>query len=398
MQDQAGLLNSDNGMSLPVVETAASAVAAREKAEVEARYIIAFKRPRDMDEVRARLLRECERPGFAAVAKYAKPVGGQKIVGLSIRFAEAALRCMTNVMPQVLIVFDDSTRRILRVSVTDLEANVTYGQDLILEKTVERRNVKEGTTVVGERTNTGGNKVYIVEATEDELANKANAAISKAVRNHGLRLLPGDILDECSRKIDQTQRDRAAKDPNAEKKELLDAFASINIMPARLKEYLGHPVEEIVEAELVDLRQVYQAIRDGETTWGAVMEAKAGGGDVSGEQRTRLRPVRKEPEGGQSQAAAADGSASSSSGEQPKQEPAASEPKAQPAAEQKSAPSGGGSFDGKRMSEIYAAMPGYNRKHGEGAAAAELGERYNVDSLTKLTPEQADQFLKILKA
>lgn len=111
---------SDTGLTsisaeLPAtVETAASAVAAREKAAIEARYVMALKRPRDMDEVRVRLLKECDRPGFAEVAKYEKPVAGQKIVGLSVRFAEAAIRLAGNILTQVLIVFDDRERRIPR--------------------------------------------------------------------------------------------------------------------------------------------------------------------------------------------------------------------------------------------------------------------------------------------
>jgi hypothetical protein len=75
-----------------------------------------------MVSARRRLIfKECQRPGFADVAMYAKPVGKQRIRGLSIRFAEAAIRHFTNVLTQVAVVFDDERRRILHVSVIDLE-------------------------------------------------------------------------------------------------------------------------------------------------------------------------------------------------------------------------------------------------------------------------------------
>ncbi len=84
-------------------ETAATSVAAAAKASIEAAYIMAMRRPRDIDQVRVRLLKACLRPGFAEAARYRRPVGreqnpdtgewGQKIAeGLSIRFAEEAFR------------------------------------------------------------------------------------------------------------------------------------------------------------------------------------------------------------------------------------------------------------------------------------------------------------------
>src|SRR5690606_29143084 len=61
-----------------VHETAATSIAAAAKAAIEARYILALKRPRDWDTVRTRLLKECDRPGFADAAIYRKPVGKKK--------------------------------------------------------------------------------------------------------------------------------------------------------------------------------------------------------------------------------------------------------------------------------------------------------------------------------
>lgn len=382
MAEAARSLVDDRGPGGAVVETAASAVAAREKAEVEARYVMALRRPRDMDEVRVRLLKECERPGFAEVAKYEKPVGGQKIVGLSIRFAEAALRCMTNVMPQVLIVFDDSERRILRVSVTDLENNLTYGQDVILEKTVERRKVKDGQTVIGDRVNSSGDRVFIVLATEDELMTKMNAAISKVLRNHGLRLIPGDILDECSARIDKTFANKAAQDPEGEKKKVVDSFAAIGVMPTRIAEYLGHAIEQIVPAELAELRRIYQSIRDGETTWSSVMEAK--GGEAGGDGRPK--PVRKAPEAGAAPAAGTPG---------PEPAPTApADPPPAPAAK----PDGGAKPKMETVSKLYELAPRYNRKHGDGSFARDMNELYGVDAPSKLTGEQASEFLAKMEA
>jgi hypothetical protein len=253
-------------------ETAATAVAARMKAEVEAAYIMAMRRPRDFEDVRSRLLKDCRRPSFAAVAKYRKPIGNG-IVGPSIRFAEAALRCMGNVRAETVVVYDDERKRILRVCVTDLEANISYPLEITIEKVVERHKT-DGRAVVGERVNSEGKKVYQVLATDDEILNKQNALVSKALRTSGLRLLPGDILDEAMQQVDRTKKDQAAKDPDAEKRSLVDAFSAIGVSATDLSDYLGHSLDRVTPAELVELREVFVSVRDGEATWEAVMESK----------------------------------------------------------------------------------------------------------------------------
>jgi hypothetical protein len=264
---------------LAVADTASTAVAAQAKALVEARYIMAIRRPRDMDVVRERMLKECCRPSFAAVARYVKPVGQDRAKwpsGPSIRFAEAAVRNMGNVTVETMTVYDDREKRIVRVMVTDLEANVPYSQDITIAKTIERRKKKDGDVVISTRTNSYGDTVYILEATDDDIINKQQALISKAIRTQGLRLIPGDIIDECMDQVLVTQRNTDAEDPDAAKRKLFDAFSTLGVRAEQLKEYLGHDAASLAPKELADLRALYAAIRDGEATWREVMDAKTG--------------------------------------------------------------------------------------------------------------------------
>lgn len=251
-------------------ETASSARAAQARSIVEARYVMAYQRPRDLDAVREALLKECKRPSFAKVARYLKPIG-KGVSGPSIRFAEAAVRAMTNIAVETSTSWDDDEKRILNVSVTDLETNLAYGQDITIRKAVERKQPKEGTVILGSRLNSYGEMVYLVPATEDEILNTQNAQISKAVRNLGLRLIPGDIVDECQRAVIETLNAHDAKDPDAAKREVFDAFAKLGVKTGQLKRYLGHAADTLNPAELADLRAVYAAVRDGEATWKEVM-------------------------------------------------------------------------------------------------------------------------------
>lgn len=254
-------------------ETATAAVEAQARAAVEARYVLALRRPRDMEEVRVRILNECKRPGFADSAIYRLPRGGKSIEGLTIRFAEAALRCMTNVMAESSVIYEDAQKRIVQVTLTDVENNVTFPSQVVIDKTIERRDSR-GRTVISERTNSTGETVYLVAATEDELLMKQNALVSKALRTNGLRLIPGDILDKAEEMIRKTMRDAAAQDPDKEKRDIIDAFAGIGVGPKELAVLIGHSLDRVQPAEIVELKQVYRSIRDGEATMEQILGSK----------------------------------------------------------------------------------------------------------------------------
>jgi len=276
---------------VPYAETAARAVAEREKAAVQARYIVAHQNRRNIEQFRVELKKECQRPGFAAVARYSKPQGNTRIEGPSIRFVEAALRCYRNIFPEVSTVYDDDRMRICRVVVVDLEANTGYATEVQIQKTVERRGFEnkktgeieppKGREVLGERVNTYGDPVYICVATDDEVITKQNALISKAIRTQGLRLLPGDIVEEMQQIIvgalkgefeDANKREAAIK-------AVIDGFAKLKIQPIDIEAWAGKPIDRISTKEWNDLREIGQSIRDGESTWDDEMREKNPSGE-----------------------------------------------------------------------------------------------------------------------
>lgn len=255
-------------------ETTAVAVAATARALVEARYVMALQRPRDIDQVRVDILKHCKRPRFAEKAKWRRPVGdGKSAEGPSIRFTEAAALCMGNIDNSVAIVFDDQLKRIVRVAVTDLEKNVPYQADVTVEKTVERKSLKPGQVPLGSRINSYGQRVFVVEADEGALLVKQNAQVSKALRVLQLRVIPADLVEEAMDAVHETLKAEDRADPEAAKKKLIDSFTDVGVTPDRLKAFLGHPVAEITPAERDNLRAIYTAIKDGETTWAEVVDA-----------------------------------------------------------------------------------------------------------------------------
>lgn len=263
-------------------ETTATAAAAQVRAQMEFHYLMALRAPRDLEEVELRLLKECDRPAFAREALYNKPIG-KGVMGLSIRFAEKALMCMRNMASDTIVTFDDDQKRIVRQVVTDFESNVTFSKDVTINKTVERRQVKEGQEIISRRMNSRGEMVHLVAATEDDLLNKEGALISKAMRTNVLRVLPGDIQARCREKILKILRDQHAQDPEGRKKAMLAAFYELGVKPKDISEVLGHDLDSPITAdEFINLQALHNAIKDGETNIREAIEfGKAQRGDAS---------------------------------------------------------------------------------------------------------------------
>lgn len=258
--------------AMPALYTSPAAVAAAEtaKAEVQAAFVMAMHRPRSAEQARQNILKLCKKPDFAESVEYSKPVGNTKITGLSVRFAEQALREWGNVRTTQRVTYEDDTVRRIMVKVLDLENNAEFSREISVSKTVERKNGK-GREVLSERKNSYGDTVYIVAATDDEVATKEAAAVAKVIRNEGLRLLPPDLKEEALETARKTLRDRDAQDPDTAMRKITDGFAALGVTVAMLEKFLGHPVAQSSPAEIEDMRKMYRSIKDGESRWSDYM-------------------------------------------------------------------------------------------------------------------------------
>jgi hypothetical protein len=200
---------------------------------------------------------------------------------------------MKNVLVETSMTFEDDSKEIHCVSVTDLESNLTYPLDVRVSKTVERSKPADDGSYIAVRKNSYGKMVYTVPANDDDLLNKRGALISKAVRTLGLRIIPGDLQDEAEEIIKAVRMNEAARDPGAERKRIADAFAEIGVKVEDLTKYLGHSLDACSPTELVDLRGIYGAIKDGEATWKQVVENKAeqGGESATAESATAAKVI-----------------------------------------------------------------------------------------------------------
>lgn len=278
-------------------ETSAQAQGAKLAMQVQARYAIAARNPRDVMAARTRLLHECDRYRFAEIARYARPQGRvfnratqqweENIIrGPSVRFAESAQRAFGNMSVDVWTTYDDELKRAVRVEVTDYESNITLSKEVTVEKTVERKKLKtddKGATIppIGSRPNSYGDTVYLYPATDDEVRVKEEALVSKVRRNLIIQQIPRDIVDDAMDRVEQVLARGIKDDPDAERKRLADAFAGIGIQPDQLADYLGQPIASVAPADLVNLRAVFVAIKDGDVRWADLIAMRAAeGADV----------------------------------------------------------------------------------------------------------------------
>jgi hypothetical protein len=252
-----------------------------------------MKRPRNWMNVRAQILAACERPVFAEKAEYQKPMGGSKISGPSIRFAETVIQAAGNIKTSATVIYDDENIRKVHVQVIDLENNISYGKEITLQKTVERKQLKQGQEPISTRLNSYGQMVYIVPATEDELLVKQAAQESKIIRTCGLRMIPQDIVEEAMEVARNTRKKNI--DPKAETNKILDAFAKMGVKPSDIASYLKKPIEQIVAADIDDLRQIYTALKDGDARWADFLEdAEIVDGNVKEDANAKLARLKKE--------------------------------------------------------------------------------------------------------
>lgn len=279
------------------VETAGMALATRAEAMVKARVALAVSNPRDWMTVRERMLKDCERPLFAEKAMYRLKRGDTFINGISIRGAEALARHMGNLVVESPIIAEDATKRLIEVTVTDLETNFTETQQVVVTRTVERKSyqgqVPKGlhpSQILGERLNSYGDRIFIVEATDDEFNIKTNAAVSKVRRNKILEMIPADIradVEEAAQRVYAKTVAGEYKDPSAWTKKLFDAFATLKVTAAQLRAYVqaahGVTVEQMTEKQLQEVRDVYGAINQGETTFQREYELVAADAAEEGE-------------------------------------------------------------------------------------------------------------------
>lgn len=245
--------------STELAPTSAAAVAQH---EIQSSFIIARQFPRNEQLAFRRMADACEFLSFAEKAYYRYPRGKKKdergqwvdnyVVGPSVYLAREAARLFGNLRVGTEIVRDDEEARQIRAYALDLETNARFSADDEFRKLVQRK--RDGVTQ------------WVTPDERDlrELTNK-HAAISE--RNCILKLVPKYVVDDLVEKAQDAVRAAVEKNIKGAVEKMQRTFGDIGVKVKDLEAKLGHPLSAITADEVTELRGVYSAIRDGQTTW-----------------------------------------------------------------------------------------------------------------------------------
>lgn len=220
---------------------------ARQAQEVQVAMLAAKRFPRDELEAMNRIKATCQRPTLAEQAIYTYPRGGQKVTGPSIRLAEAIAQSWGNLDTGVIELGNNNGRSEMMAYAWDLETNTRVTKTFSVE---HKRDTKQGRKDL-----TDGRDIY--EATANFAARRMRACI--------LSVVPGDVVEMA---VEESRKALASSDKRPVEEilaSLLDAFKEIGITKEQLEKYLGKQLTNALKEDLIDLRGVFKAIKDGQS-------------------------------------------------------------------------------------------------------------------------------------
>lgn len=220
----------------------------KEIAEIQAKMILARNFPRDVDFCLDMIKHECHNRALAESAIYEFPRGDSVVRGASIRLVECVARHWGNIISGVKELGTVGNRATVKAYCWDLETN--FFDEKVFE--VEYvRNTRKGS--------------YEVTDTRDKYEMMANMG-ARRKRACMQAVIPQFVIDEAMTECKETlEKDISAQNLEETKDKMLSVFVSIAdwITPEHLGAVCGKDFEHISAKDIVKLRNLYNAIKDG---------------------------------------------------------------------------------------------------------------------------------------
>lgn len=230
---------------LPTHQNAvAEASSAREVAEVQAAMAIAKRFPRNPRESMERILNACTRPTLAEKAMYTYSRGGTEITGPSIRLAEAMAQAWGNMQIGVRELSQEAGVSTVEAFAWDIETNTR------MNKVFQVSHIR--TTRNGSYALTDPRDIY--ESVANNGARRLRACI--------LGVIPGDVTEAAIQQCEETATVSADVSPEGIKI-MLAHFAEFGVTKEQIEKKLQSHIEAIRPAQKVNLKKIYNSLRDG---------------------------------------------------------------------------------------------------------------------------------------
>lgn len=224
----------------------AEMVTSRQTQEVQGQIIMAKRFPRDEVAASRRIMTACQRKRLAEQAEYEYKRGDSKVVGPSIRLAEALAQNWGNLDFGFIELEQKAGESQVMAYCWDLETNTRQTKIFSVPHIRETRK--------GNKPLTTPRDIY------EQVANQA----ARRVRACILGIIPGDVVEEA---IEQCHKTLLGKDDtpliDRIKKCVQIAEKEYQIPQESLEKYIGCKAEAFSMNDLIRLNRVFNSIKDG---------------------------------------------------------------------------------------------------------------------------------------
>lgn len=219
----------------------------KELSEIKGKMFLARQFPRDPDYSLQAVLRECKRKELAEAATYEFPRGDSVVKGPSIRLVEVLARHWGNIDCGITEVDTRDGMTTIKCFAWDLQTNVADEKTFTVKH--ERSTRKGSYKLTDERD--------IYEAVANKGARRKRACL--------LAVMPGWYVDEALRACEETLTASISDGKSMEEVigTVVSAFSEFGISPEQISEKLGKDVDKLSKNDVVKLRHLYSAIKDG---------------------------------------------------------------------------------------------------------------------------------------
>jgi hypothetical protein len=192
-------------------------------------------------------LNDCTRPTLADAAIYQYSRGGTDIRGPSIRLAEAIAQRWGNIASGIKEIARHGEYSECVAYAWDLESGFYDERQFQVRHWRDRREDRGGGYIV-----TDERDIY-------ELIANFGQRRKRAVL---LTVIPGDVAEAALEQCERTMTARADTSPEAISR-LVAAFAEFGVTPAQIETRIQRRLDAIRPAQVVQLRKIYNSLRDG---------------------------------------------------------------------------------------------------------------------------------------
>lgn len=218
----------------------------RQTQEVQAAMVIAKKFPRDHVQSFNRIIEACKRQALAESAMYEYPRGGTKVVGPSIRLAEAMAQNWGNIDFGIIELEQRNGESQVMAYAWDLETNTRQSK---IFSVPHIRSTKNGNIAL-----TDPRDIY--EMVANQGARRVRACI--------LGIIPGDVQEAAIEQCNKTMAGDNSKPIIDLVREMSGIFKNeFGVSLELIEKFIGCKSEAFTMNDLVRLKRVYKSLHDG---------------------------------------------------------------------------------------------------------------------------------------